>query len=123
MAVTPTSLKARFPEFAAVSNAVAQEAIDEASRHVDSTWQARDVDNAITFLAAHYLAMDGYLVGTGGPSTTAGPIQSEKLGDASVTYGAYGGGSGMTMSGYLSTTYGQRYVRLLRLNHPAVLVV
>jgi hypothetical protein len=53
--------------------------------------------------------------------TTTGPIVSDKLGDASTTYANFATSS--SSSDYGTTIYGRGYLRLLRLNHPAVAVV
>jgi hypothetical protein len=60
------------------------------------------------------------------PFALTGFVKSESLGDASVTYGGVGeaGRSGSSKDGsYALTTYGQRYMELMRKNHGGPLVV
>ena len=58
--VDPTSatLKARFPAFASVDDAVVSQAITEAMRSVDQTWTEGDYTLAIMLRAAHILTLD-----------------------------------------------------------------
>ena len=116
---TATQFRSRFPRFAAVDSDCIEANIADAARNVDETWFEDDYQPAIMFLAAHLLVMEGAL---GGAIDTPGLITSEKLGDASVTYGNAVADS-KNISDYGSTNYGRRYQELLRKNVPAVLVV
>jgi len=136
MAITPPStsdFKARYPEFAQVSDELVNLVLTEAAGFVAETWREADRAPAIMALAAHMLAIEGEpqrsTGGSGGASTVSGPVQSAKVGDVSVTFkgwnvGAGGGGSsGPISDSYVQTAYGQRFLTYLRRNFPAVVVV
>ena len=115
---TATDLKARFPIFATVADATVTACIADASRFVDTSWLEADYQPAIMFLAAHYLVTEG---ATGANPAAAGPITGERLGDASVNYAAPSASA--QVSDYANTVYGKRFLALLRVNQPGVLVV
>ncbi len=127
MAVTTTSFLVRYPEFKCVTGPRIQIALDDAAGFVDvDTWAAADFDKAQMALAAHMLVTEGAFAASGGPSAIRGPIVSERLGDASTTYGRLGSGSTIasaSVSQYSTTVYGQTYMRLLNVNFPAVAIV
>lgn len=112
---TPAQFKIRFPAFAAVADATVQALLTEAARNVDESWFEKDYQPAIMYLAAHYLKLEGVL---GDDVNVTGPITSERLGDASVTYA--NAQTGVMMTQYGTTLYGRRYYELLRVNQPAV---
>ena len=116
---TAAQLKARFPVFDALDDSYADLIIAEASRSVDTSWLEGDYQNAIIHLAAHMMFSEG-ATGDIDPATT-GAIVSDKLGDASTTYANHATSS--SSSDYGTTIYGRGYLRLLRLNHPAVAVI
>ncbi len=128
VAPTPTELKARHTAFAAVADAIVLAAIVDANRHVDSSWLVSDYKSAIMLLAAHMMVTEGALNPDGAAvqAVVSGPIQSESLGDASVSYAASNVSSGMSAeeSELMSTVYGRRFAALRRANlGPAVMVV
>lgn len=116
---TPTAseLKARYPEFASVSDTLVNFAISDAGRFVDTGWFEADYQRAIMALAAHILVQDGAL---GGSTVVSGNITSEKLGDASVSYGAAVGAGN---SEYGTTSYGRYFLKIQRVNVPAVVIL
>ena len=146
--VEPTlaEFRARFPEFANVPDSQVQQAIDDASCWVDTTWLAtacHDCTTAMAFLAAHYLAMGLFASAAlpetlppteaGGPVIVAGgqvtSLRFESMGVSFSAPQAVGGGGGF-VSGTgvgdkfdLGATLGQRWLELLKVNKPAVLVV
>lgn len=124
---TAADLKARFPEFASVADATLELILAEAIGQVGETWIERDRRPAQLYLAAHMLTMEGEpartQTGAGGAGT--GAIASRSVGDVSVTFGPRGSGviaSGATL-GFSDTTYGQQFLRLLRLNFPPIAVI
>lgn len=121
MAVTPTSFKTRYPAFASVADATVQAALDDAARFVGSNWFAADIDRGIMALAAHMLVTEGALAGTTGATATSGPVTSDKLGDAQTTWGGWG--SSTATSEFAKTSYGLTFLRIMRANVPAVVVV
>lgn len=129
----------RFPEFGDLSDEQIDFAIQDAACGADSSWieACQSCTTAIAFLAAHYLAlqkMAADVVGGGstdseGGVTAGGQVTSigfegMRVSFASPTFSG-GGGSGGSGGNYPlgSTPYGQRYLSLLKVNKPAVLIV
>lgn len=56
MAWTPTTFRARWPEFTATPDALVQPALDEAARSVDPRLFAAQTDDAVGWLAADLIA-------------------------------------------------------------------
>lgn len=119
---TPTAneFKSRFPRFLAVQNSLVDTFISEAERMVDTGWLEDDYQPAIMYLAAHNLTMEG-LPDDARPVDTPGGVTSEKLGDASVTYGdAMSKGN---QEDYGQTQFGRRFQKLLKRNVPGVVTL
>jgi hypothetical protein len=120
IAPTVEEFKTRFPVYADVPDATVQMALDEASTMVDDTWVSQaDYTAGYMLGAAHLLALDGYGTSTetllyGFSSIKMGPLQLDrfKTTGEGAAYGTIG-----------STSYGSRYLSLLKRNHPPVLVV
>lgn len=125
---TAADLKARYPEFTGVADPLVTAIIAEVNGMVDDGWDVSDQKPGVLALAAHVLSREGYpaRAGAGGGTfdPTARPVLARKVGDVSVTFGRTDGGSdeggGVTGYNYKSTVYGQTFLRLLRLNVPAV---
>jgi len=126
---TLDQFRTKFPTFADVGNGTIQDAIEEASASVDTSWIEADYQPAILYLAAHLMTVNGALwssLGAGvGGIVGAGLVSEAKLGDAQVKLGSAGSsaGGGSSGSDLASTPYGLQYLRLLRRNHPAVALV
>lgn len=115
------ALKAKFPVFAAVEDAVIASAISEADSYVSTAWSEADYLPAYLLAAAHILTLDGHGSGTeatihkdglgGFKRFKSGPLELERAAGA------------IDVSGLKATSFGERYLRLLRRNFPAVLVV
>lgn len=117
---TATELKTRYPDFVDVADATVTAFIADATRFVDDTWFADDIDRAIMALAAHMMAMEG--LGANAVSRAgAGVVTSYKLGDAAETYAPPGGGG--SGSEYEATAYGRTFLRIMAANVPAVAIV
>lgn len=125
LAPTPTDLKMRFPAFAGVPDPVIQGALDEAGGRVDLSWREVDYQPAMLLYAAHVMTLDG--LGTGAEAEAAkagmGGFKSFRSGQLSLDRGSAGSGSSAGAGGLASTSYGARFLALLRFNHPPVLVV
>lgn len=121
MAVTASSFKTRYFVFTNVPDAWVSDAIADASRFVDDTWKSDDRDRGIMALAAHFLVTEGALSGLPNSAAFDARITSDKLGDAARTYGGFGG-AGNT-SEFATTAYGLAFLRVMRANVPAVVVV
>jgi hypothetical protein len=113
----------RFPIFEDADEDTIAAFIQEASGHVDTGWRDVDYKPAIMYLAAHLYATDNSEAGSEveiGPSQ--GAVQSENFGPMSVSYASKSG----TLSDseeFGGTSYGRRFLSLLRLNQPPVVVV
>lgn len=114
---TPSQVRDRYPEFQVVVNSIINSAINDAARFVDLGWFEDDYQRAIMALAAHIMVTDG---ATGMAINTTGSVVSEKLGDASITYGGANGGSSGDLSG---TAYGRAFLRIQRVNVPAISLI
>ena len=132
MVWTPPTLadfRTRFPAFNEVPDATVQAVLDEAIATVStSNFIERDKTPAALYLTAHLLAVEGWLAGAGaggGGAAVTGTIKRRKVGDVEVEFAGVSGGSGGSdlLAQYMGTIWGQRYVALMRLNSPAILVV
>ena len=117
--VTAQSIKLKFPEFADTDDASIEFAIEEASRNVDDTWLAKDKLLAQMYMAAHYLsvAINNATV------VNNKQVQSERIGEISVTYATTPAPTPKDPTDLASTSYGQRYRELSRLNFPPIMVI
>lgn len=115
---TPTAaeFKARHPSFAAVDDAVVEDAIAEAETRVDETWREADRETAVMLYAAHVLTLNGHGRTTEGQVAALGlsGVQSVRSGGLSVTFSRDSGA--VSGSALASTSYGRRFRDLLRLN-------
>lgn len=125
--VAPTihDFRARYgSEFACVSDTTIQAVMADASVQVSLLWAEADYPRAIMLLTAHTLLTEGlveFAAGKKSMATTAGVIQSKKVGDVQVTYAGVGGA--FLPNGYGATVYGRRFYDLMRANFPAVAIV
>lgn len=123
---TPTSFKARYPEFAPVSDALIQLMINDAVGEVGETWVEKDRARTQMILVAHWLTMEGEpgRTASGQGSAGTGLVKRRKVGDVETEFATPGGSSGgSAASGYMLTAYGQEYLAIMRRNFPAVAVV
>lgn len=131
MAWTPPTLadfRTRFPAFKDVPDATVQAVLNEAIAVVStSDFIERDKTPATLYLTAHLLAVEGWLSGGagGGGAAVTGTVKRRKVGDVEVEFAGVSGGSGGSglLAQYNGTIWGQRYVALMRLNSPSILVV
>lgn len=125
VAPTPTTFKARFPEFTPVSNDLIAVVLAEAIAQVGETWLERDRARAQMLLAAHTLTMEGEpgrsTSGQGGAGT--GTVKRRKVGDVEVEFNGFGSTSSGGYNGFGSTSYGQEFAALMRKNFPPVAAV
>lgn len=109
---TAAELKARFPVFEGVADAIVAACLDDAEKVVGDAWLERDRDAGRILLAAHYLVSEDAL-GGGAASTAANPVRRQKLGDAEVEYQAIRNSGGDELE---DTAYGRRFMALARRN-------
>jgi hypothetical protein len=79
------------------------------------------------YLAAHLMFSLGAASASGAPPGAGGgggPVQSESIGDSSVSYAAtsFLRNDGSALEDYRSTVWGRRYLQLLRLNQPGPVI-
>lgn len=116
--LTPAELKARFPGFAAVADAVLQTALDEAALQVGDDWaSAADIRLGRLLLAAHILTLDGQGSGAEAAAVAAGGFRRMRSGTLELERSDAGPGA------LDSTGFGRRFLELMRRNVPAVAVV
>jgi hypothetical protein len=123
---TATTFKARFSEFAPVSDVLVDLVLAEAIDQVGDTWLERDRARAQMLLAAHTLTLEGEpgRTTTGVSSASTGTVKRRKVGDVEVEFAGVGSGSGASGgSGFASTTYGVEYLALMRKNFPTAIAV
>lgn len=119
---TAADLVGRFPTFAAVPAATVTAALAEAGARVDASWTAGDYPSGVMLYAAHILTLDGQ-----GTSAEAALAAAGALGISTFRAGSLelerrpvtGADAGNLLT---ETTYGRRFLALLRANQPAVLV-
>lgn len=127
VAPTVDDMKARYPEFKDVEVSIVQAALDEAATRVDKSWREADFQNARMLYAGHVLTLAGQ--GSSREAKFAGlaaaGISQIKISSLSVTLAKDGFYSRNPIrAGELSSTsYGTRFMALMRLNFPAILVV
>ena len=116
-------LVARFPAFAAVSTSVVGNAIAEAQTRVDESWLPGDYTIAILLLAAHTLTLDGQGTGAEAALAAAGATEFRSLHSGSLRLDRQPQPSASAFPSLLEqTSYGRRFLALLRVNQPAVVV-
>lgn len=128
VAPTVADFKTRYPAFAGVPDATVQKALDEAAQKVDETWIEADFPVARMYYAAHVLTLDG--LGTHKEASFASlavsGLTSIKSGNMTVTLSesSVRGETKKRKAGSLEgTSYGQRFLELLRVNKPAVVTL
>jgi hypothetical protein len=128
---TAAALKARYPEFGAVSDDLVTLVITEAAGTVTTAWLERDYAPAIMLLAAHLMIAEGAVEradpnGDGTSTMTmTGAVKSFRVGEVQTTYAGAGGGAGgqgMSADALASTYYGSRFLALRRANFSGPLV-
>ncbi len=114
-AYTATTFKTRFPAFADGADSVIEGALTRARRVVTDKWLADDRAEGEALYAAHEMTLDG--LGTNREAQLAG-FKRLKLGSLELERDTATSGQG-----YKSTTYGQRFIQIMRRNNPGVMVV
>lgn len=104
---TRADLLLRAPELATIPVDEVTAALADAVLQVNPTVFGRRTDLAIILLAAHHLAMAH-------PDTVTMVVQSETVGPISTTYATGAVAQGAGGSPFAETSYGRRYLLLLR---------
>jgi hypothetical protein len=113
------NLKLKFPEFAQLDDATVEFAIEEASRNVDDSWLPKDATLGLLYLAAHYLMVGQQRA----QSATGQVVQSEKMGEMSITYAQFPQINATDASDLKTTLYGVRFLELAHINFPPIAVI
>ncbi len=119
---TSADLIARFPAFAAVDPGVLATALSEAATRVDNTWTPGDYPLGVMLYAAHGLTLDGLGTGAEAALGAAGALGFGTLRSGALHLERSATPESATSSALTQTTYGRRFLALLRVNQPAVLV-
>lgn len=121
---TASEVKARYPEFSGVSDALVTMVIAEASPMVDDEWVETDQKPAIMAFTAHLLSMEGWpkrVEGAPVPPSAGREVLMRKVGDVTTQYAQTAGATGSGLLSSLSlTVYGRRFAQLMKLNVPAI---
>lgn len=118
------ALKARFPRFDEVADATIEVYLTDARRSVDSSWCEDDRALGEMLLAAHGLTLEGLGKGTEAEllAEGMGDIRSLRSGSFQFTR-SDGDGAAMGSAGQIgSTTYGRRWLELLKSNRGGAMV-
>jgi hypothetical protein len=132
------TFKARFPEFASLTDPFIQILLDEADIFTDGRWVDRDRSVAVLHLAAHaaqqsLLAQQEFSSSSGDSNTTDDSflfVKTIRFSDREITWdkkkssGSSSSSSSSRMgSPYADTIYGQRFLQLRQRNIGGPLVV
>ncbi|CTQ67134.1 DUF4054 domain-containing protein [Roseibium alexandrii] len=130
---TAAEFKTRFPEFSPVSDALVDMILAETDAAVGTNWLERDRPVAVNLLTAHNLSMEGeperskaIAEGRSVSNAQSGPVSAMKVGDVSVTYEGRSKSdqkSETVADEYRKTSYGARYLELMRKNFTGPLIV
>jgi hypothetical protein len=115
---TASSLKLRFKEFAGQTDTDIEFAIEEAMLHVDDSWPTDRASLAILYLAAHYLMVTISRAQSG----TGQRIKSQTMDGMSFTY-VDDTAKKPDPADFSTTPYGSRYLDLVNMNFPGVLLI
>lgn len=99
-------------------------ALAEAATRVGTSWTAGDYPLGILLYAAHVLTLDGLGTGAEAALAAAGALgfQSMRTGSLQLERDAAPDSRSAGRSDLERTTYGRRFLALLRVNQPAVFV-
>lgn len=115
---TAANVKARFPAFSSVDDAAITTAIDEAKQYVDESWSEEAYTLALMLYAAHVLTGDN--LGSGTEAQLAG-FRRLRIGSLELESSAP---AASELRQWMRTTsYGRRWLSLLKKEHPGVLTV
>lgn len=117
---TSTDLTTRFPAFSGVDPVVLGRVLAEAAARIDTTWTAGDYPLGVMLYTAHVLTLDGLGTGAEAAMAAAGALGFESMQSGSLQLARAAGQEGR--SALEQTTYGRRFLALLKVNKPAVFV-
>jgi len=115
MAVTPTDIKIRYPEFTSVDDTRIQFFLTDAELELDEGQWGDNYDRGLSALTAHFLALSLMTADGDGTEGNISQVASKSVGDVSVSFGGQGASTGSLQDYFMSTRYGQEYWRLVQL--------
>jgi hypothetical protein len=116
---------ARFPIFdnqVTWPQALVEAVLIEATNNIDTSWREEDYKIAIMYQTAHILSIDN---AEEGASPQVGPqtfMSSESFAGMSMSYSQFAQGAFSNSEIWGSTSYGRRYLDLLRKNKPGPVI-
>lgn len=110
------TLKATFPKFAAVDDAVIETWLTQARRSVDDSWAEDDRAMGEMLLAAHYLTLEGFGTGAEAEIASGGLAGMKSVKSGNFSFTKDDASSGAAAGSFESTNYGQRWLQLLKQN-------
>jgi hypothetical protein len=121
--ITPAAFKARYPEFAAVSDATIAAILVDAVAEVGPEWIDGDRVAAAMAWIADALMTHGFAPGGSGAPGAASPgLKRAKVGDVETEYHGAASGSGRGADAtHARTPYAARFVELRARSFPAIL--
>jgi hypothetical protein len=123
MAVTPTTIKTRYPEFASVADARIQVFIDDAELEMDEGRWGDLYDRGLSALTAHLLAIANRNAASAGTGISiGGALTARTIGSLSASFGS-SPSNGSTEDYLRSTAYGADYLRLVQIVGTDIVVV
>lgn len=120
--MTPSDFKTRHPEFDSEADGRVQFFIDRADPYFDVERWGHFYTDGLCFWIAHEITSANRAATSGG-AASSGIVQSESVGDVSVTYAVSTASTGAQDQNYSTTSYGQRYLQLMRLVSGGALAV
>lgn len=114
---TASAIKLKFPEFSGVPDATIEFAIEEAMLGVDDTWIPSNGTVALMYLAGHILMVSISRAESG----TGQMIKSESMGGMTISYDT--DAAKPDAGDYTTTPYGSKYLDLLNVNIPPVVLL
>jgi hypothetical protein len=119
MAITPTDVRARYPEFESVTDyptARIQTWIDKAEGELSESNWGDQYNEGLLAYTAHFLSWSTNTASSGGAVGSVGPLASKSIGDVSVSFAStVSAGASATEAFFNSTPYGQEYWRLVQM--------
>ncbi|PHP66544.1 hypothetical protein CSC94_12710 [Zhengella mangrovi] len=129
------ALKARYPEFGSVADALVTAMLADAFVDVDATWIEGDRARAQIALVAHWLAAEGEpqrsaTIAAGGTwNPNSAPMKRRQVGDvmtefqnASERFGSQSNAA-MSKEAYETSPYGREFLKLRARSFPAMIAV
>ena len=115
MAVTPTTFKVRFPEFASETDARIQLFLDDAVLILNEAYWDVKYDLGVNYYTAHKLALANKTEASGGSGSSGGGgrVSGKAVDGVSISYAVFTPDDG-TEAYFAQTAYGREYWALMK---------